>query len=221
MFLRYLSRFLAVTLLAVSAAFAQTTITAGKDYTVLNPPQPTDVEGQPEVLEFFAYGCIHCFNIEPRLVAWTKQLPKDVVFKRVPTPFNIHGVDSPPIFYTLEAMGLLDKLHAKIFEAIHKDNVMLGNPSILSQWLAKQGVDMKKYEEIEKSFSVQSKVNRARMLAQSYKIESTPTLAVNGRYTLLTPSDAGGGEPRLFQVIDTLIAASRQGKPVTAAKAKG
>ncbi len=217
MLLRFLSRFFAIALLASGVAAAQTAVTAGKDYNVLNSPQPTDSDGV-EVLEFFAYGCIHCFNLEPSLTPWTKRLPKDVKFSRVPTPFKIHGVDSAPIFYTLEAMGLLDALHMKIYEAIHQDNAILGNPSVLAQWLAKHDVDVKKYQEVEKSFSVQSKISRAGMLTAGYKIESTPTLAVAGRYTAISPSDTGGGTARLFQVVDSLIAASRQGKATPAGK---
>jgi thiol:disulfide interchange protein DsbA len=217
MLLRFLSRFFAVALLASGVANAQTAVTAGRDYNVLTSPQPTDSDGV-EVLEFFAYGCIHCFNLEPALTPWTKRIAKDVKFRRVPTPFKIHGVDSPPIYYTLEAMGLLDALHMKIFEAIHQDNAILGNPNVFAQWLAKNGVDVKKYQEVEKSFSVQSKVSRAAMLTSSYKIESTPTLAVAGRFTAVSPADAGGGTPRLFQVVDSLIASSRQGKATPAGK---
>lgn len=217
MLLRFLSRFFAIALLASGVAAAQTAVTAGKDYNVLSSPQPTDSD-DVEVLEFFAYGCIHCFNLEPSLTPWVKRLPKDVKFTRVPTPFKIHGVDSAPIYYTLEAMGLLDTLHMKIFEAIHRDNAILGNPSVFAQWLAKNGVDVKKYQEVEKSFSVQSKISRAGMQTASYKIESTPTLAVAGRFTAISPSDTGGGTPRLFQVLDSLIASSRHGKAAPAGK---
>jgi thiol:disulfide interchange protein DsbA len=115
-------------------------------------------------------------------------------------------------------MGLLDALHMKIFEAIHRDNTILGNPSVFAQWLAKNGVDVKKYQEVEKSFSVQSKITRAGILTAGYKIESTPTLAVAGRYTANSPSDAGGGTARLFQVLDSLIASSRHGKAAPTGK---
>ena len=97
-------------------------------------------------------------------------------------------------------MGVADKLHLKVFEAIHNDNVVLGNPDVRYQWLAKNGVDVKKYQEIEKSFAIVNKVNRAKSLTQAYKIESTPTLIVNGKFAVASQGD------RTFQIIDALAA---------------
>lgn len=208
--LKWLSRTVFLTLFIAGSAAAQFNVVAGKDYTVVNPPQNTDGDAAVEVLEFFAYGCIHCFNLEPKLDSWSKALPKDVKVKRVPTPFALRGVDSTSLYYTLEAMGVLDKLHLKVFEAIHNDNVVLGNPEVRNQWLAKNGVDIKKYQEIEKSFSIVNKVNRAKTLTQAYKIESTPTLVVNGKFAVASQGD------RTFQVIDALIANSRTAAPATA-----
>ena len=198
----------ALVLLGAGNAFAQASVSAGKDYTVINPPQSTDGDARAEVSEFFAYGCIHCYHLEPKLEAWAKQLPKDVKVKRIPTPFKIRGIDSGPLFYTLETMGMLDKLHMKIFEAANNENVPLGNPDVLQKWLAQQGVDVKKYQEIEKSFSVQSKVSRAKILTANYKVEATPTMTLDGKYliNMQTPEQA-------FQTLDTLIAASRLAKP--------
>ena len=207
MLLRVLSPLLFLSLLVFGTAFAQTTISAGSDYKVLNPPQPTDSD-TIEVLEFFAYGCIHCYTLEAKLEPWVKQLPKDVKFQRVPTPFKIRGIDSVPIFYTLEAMDLLGKLHVKLFEAIHNENLIVANPAVLTQWLTKQGVDMKKYQDIEKSFSVQSKISRARILTEGYKIESTPTLALGGKYLVASQPVAD----RTFQIADAVIAMARLSK---------
>jgi protein dithiol oxidoreductase (disulfide-forming) len=185
---------------AAGSASAQFNAVAGRDYQVVNPPQSTDGDAPVEILEFFAYGCIHCFTLEPKLESWSKAQSKDVKVKRVPTPFALRGIDSTPIYYTLEAMNLVDKLHLKIFDAVHNENLVIGNPEVRYQWLTKQGVDVKKYQEIEKSFSVVNKVTRARALAQAYKIESTPTIIVNGKYSVVSQGD------RTFQVVDALIA---------------
>ena len=181
----------------------------------VNPPQPVDNDGKIEVLEFFAYGCIHCAALEPRLADWSAKLPPDVKVKRIPATYAARGIDSAPIFYTLEAMGVLEKLHQKLFDAANIENVMLGNPATFNKWFEKQGVDPKKYEEMLRSFSVQTKVNRARKINSDYRIESTPSLAVNGRHLL-----AGGGE-YVFANVDQLIAIARaSNKPtVTAAPA--
>lgn len=201
--LKWLSSTFILALFVAGSAAAQLNVVAGRDYSVVNPPQNTDGDAAVEVLEFFAYGCIHCFTLEPKLETWAKAQPKDVKVKRVPTPFALRGIDSVPIYYTLEAMGLADKLHLKVFEAVHNDNVVLGNPEVRYQWLAKNGVDVKKYQEIEKSFSIVNKINRARTLTQAYKIESTPTLIVNGKFSVVNQGD------RTFQVVDALAVAAR------------
>ncbi|MEP7156290.1 MAG: thiol:disulfide interchange protein DsbA/DsbL [Betaproteobacteria bacterium] len=182
-----------------------------REIVPINPPQPVENDGKIEVLEFFAYGCIHCANLEPRLADWVSKQPADVKVKRVPAPFPIRGIDSPPIFYTLEAMGLQEKLHQKIFDAANLENVMLGNPAVLNKWLEKQGVDPKRYEELQRSFSVQTKIARARKMSGDYKIPSTPTMTVNGRFLL------EGGSERLFSNIDRLVEEARgPAKPVAA-----
>ena len=187
---------------------------AQREVTPLNPPQPVENDGKIEVLEFFAYGCIHCANLEPKLAEWSARLPADVKVRRVPAVFPVRGIDTGPIFYTLEAMGLLEKLHQKIFDAANLENVMLGNPATLNKWLEKQGVDPKKYEEMLRSFSVQNKINRARKMSTDYKIQATPTLVVNGRYLV----EQVAGAERLFSNIEQLIADARAAnKPVAAA----
>ena len=200
------SLFIVATMGFVSAAVAQPQPPGGiRDVTALNPPQTVENDGKIEVLEFFGYGCIHCANLEPRLEAWAKQQPADVKLKRIPVAFASRSIDSIPIFYTLEAMGLQEKLHQKIFDAANVENVILGNPATLNTWLQKQGVDAKKYEEVQKSFSVQNKIARARKMTTDYAIQSTPTIIVNGRYAV----QQNAGPDRLFANMDQLIAEAR------------
>ena len=194
----------------IASAAAQ----APREMVPIDPPQPVENDGRIEVLEFFAYGCIHCANLEPRLAEWIARQPADVKVKRIPAAFAVRGIDTPPIFYTLEAMGLQEKLHQKLFDAANLENVMLGNPAVLNKWLEKQGVDPKKYEELQRSFSVQTKIARARKMSSDYKIQSTPTMTVNGRFLL------EGGSERLFSNIDQLIADARGAAKTAAAPAK-
>ena len=154
------------------------------DYYELNPPQQVEAANKIEVLEFFWYGCIHCYNLEPRLETWLKAAPKDVEFRRVPAVFNERWGHDASIFYTFEALGLLDKLHRPFFDAIHRDRLRSERWPELSGWLEKQGVDAKKFESTFKSFGVQSKSKRAIRLTTAYKIEGTPAMAVHGRYTV-------------------------------------
>lgn len=199
--------------LTIGNAFAQG---APRDVTPLNPPQAVENDGKIEVLEFFAYGCIHCAHLEPRLAEWVARLPADVKFKRIPAAFAVRGIDSAPIFYALEAMGLQEKLHQKIFDAANLENVMLGNPATLNKWLEKQGVDIKKYEEMQRSFSVINKINRAKRLSSDYKLPGTPAMAVNGRFLV----EQVAGADRLFGYVDQLIADARAAGKVPAAPAK-
>jgi protein dithiol oxidoreductase (disulfide-forming) len=188
--------------LSVGFALAQG---PAREVATIDPPQPTPNDGTIEILEFFDYGCIHCANLEPALEAWVKKLPADVTFKRVPAGFNSGGVDSIPIFYTLEAMGQGDKLHKKLFEAVFNERVMLGHKPTLLKWLEKQGVDPKQYEAVEKSFSVQSKIMRGRQLPGQYKVSATPMIVVAGRVTVQQIGPASN----LFNTVDRLIAENR------------
>ena len=135
-----------------------------------------------------------------------KKQPADVKVKRIPSPVAIMGIDSTVMYYSLEALGQIERLHPKIFEAAHIEKVTLGNPAVLNKWLEKNGVDPKKYEEVQKSFSVVTKVTRARKMVEQYKIQATPTLIVNGRYSL---EQGNSGAQVMFGKVDQLIAEAR------------
>jgi thiol:disulfide interchange protein DsbA len=175
------------------------------DYIVLNPPVQVETGGKIEVLELFWYGCIHCYNLEPALDTWTKKLPADVQFRRMPAIFNQQMARDASIYYTFEALGVLDKLHRPFFDAIHRDRLRTDNNDALNEWLKKNNVDPKKFGDTLKSFGVQSKTKRAAQLTVAYKIDGTPAMAVNGRYTV----NAGDA---LFGTVDSLIDASRKQK---------
>jgi protein dithiol oxidoreductase (disulfide-forming) len=192
---------------------------AEKDIVPLRNPQPVENDGKIEVIEFFGYGCIHCAHLEPKLEEWIKRQPADVRVKRVPIEYASKGVESIPIYYTLEAMGLLDKLHQKVFDAIHTENLVAGNPAAFNKWLEKQGVDPAKYEQVKQSFAVSGKAARAKKMVMDYEIASTPTIVVNGRFAVQQPGGGNGAE-RMFVNIDRLIAEARKAqKPAAAAPA--
>jgi protein dithiol oxidoreductase (disulfide-forming) len=178
-------------------------------YTALTPPQPTEGGGKVEVTEFFWYGCPHCYAVEPMIAEWLKKKPQDVVFKRVPT-YNDNWAPMVTLYYTLEAMGVLDQYHAKVFDAIHKSNVNLGNKNKRDEWLKANGIDPAKFAEVEKSFTVATKVQRAKQLTQAYKVDSVPRFFVQGKY--YTSAEQAGGMDRLFLVIDQLIVQARREK---------
>jgi protein dithiol oxidoreductase (disulfide-forming) len=171
----------------------------------LQPPRPTESEGKIEVLEFFWYGCIHCYNLEPKLETWLKSKPADVAFRRVPAVLSDRWGHDAVVFYAFEAMGLLDKLHKPFFEAIHLQRLRSDNMAALNDWLTRQGVEPKKFEAAARSFGVQSKAKRAIQLTADYKIDGTPAMAVNGRYTV-------GASETMLETVNQLIVAARKNK---------
>ncbi len=172
----------------------------------IDKPQPTEA-GKVEVVEFFAYGCPHCASLETPFSIWTKRQRPDVKVVRIPSNSPIAGVDSTVLFYSLEAIGQLERLHDKIFDAIHKQRVILGHEPTRNKWLASQGVDMAKYTAASKSFSVVTKINRAVQLADTYKLASIPTIIVGGS---VATSPGTEDPPAFLANLDTLVAAARQ-----------
>jgi thiol:disulfide interchange protein DsbA len=187
---------------------------AQQPFSLLSPVQPTDGGGKIEVLEFFSYACGHCFGLEPFLESWAKNLPADVIFKRVPGVGSEAWTQLGLLYYSLEAMGKLDTLHRKAFDAMHKDNLNLSSPKIRYDWIAKQGIDVAQFQSVEKSFSVQSKLNRARQLMGSHKVDGVPMIIVNGKY--VTSNAAAGGPERVVPVMEQLIAMARRDMGIAA-----
>jgi len=186
----------------------------GADYTLLKPELAVETPGKIEVVEFFWYGCPACYNLEPLLEAWVPRLQPDTVFRRIPAVFNDRWALDGAIYYTFEAMGAVDKLHKPLFDAIHKDRLRTDNGPALSQWLQRNGVDPKKFEDMSKSFGVQSKLRRAVQQGAAYRIEGTPTMAVHGRY-VITIEQARTFE-RMVATAEHLVGVTR--KSLSAAK---
>jgi thiol:disulfide interchange protein DsbA len=208
----------AFALLAALVGLAFGAAAQSQTYSLMNPPQPTEGGGKIEVVEFFWYGCPHCYALEPEVNAWLKRAPKDVVFKRVPAFPSESWGEAAKVFYTLEAMGVLPQYHQKVFDAIHKEGVNMNNQRQREAWLSKNGIDPAKYEAAEKSFSVDSKLKMARQMTQNYKVDSVPRLVVNGKY--YTSAEQAGGAQNVFAVVDQLVDMARRdngGKTAAAA----
>ncbi|HEY8085164.1 MAG TPA: thiol:disulfide interchange protein DsbA/DsbL [Methylophilaceae bacterium] len=199
-------------LLAFTSSYADTPQVPKEGTEYLATPQvmPTDNPAKIEVTELFWYGCPHCYHLEPTLEAWVKKLPKDVEFKRVPGIARPEWVPMAKAYYTLEAFGLVDKLHSAMFDAIHKQRVLsqTADEPALIDWITKQsGLDRKKVEDTFRSFSVTTKVSRAYQVFQTSGATGVPSLIVEGRY--LTSSTLAGSTDDALRVTDYLIAKSR------------
>lgn len=196
-------------LVSATCALAQGEPVEGTSYVKLSQPIPMPAGGKIEVVEFFWYGCPHCSIFEPTLAAWQKKLPADVSFRRAPVvfreePFTTHQ----KLYYSLEAMDLVEAMQRKVFHAIQVDQAKLDKlPDILT-FMAKNGVDTAKFSDAFNSFSVQTKARQAKQLAEAYRIDGVPTLGIHGRY-YTSPSLVGSPEKAL-SVADYLIQRSRK-----------
>ena len=184
---------------------------AGTDYLVLDKRTAVEAPaGKIEVIEFFWYSCPHCNAFEPALEAWVKRVPKDVSVRRVPVGFRDEFVPQQRLFYTLEAMDLVDKLHAKVFAAIHADKLPLNKGELIGDWVAKQSVDKAKFMEQYNSFAIATKVSRATQLQNAYQVQGVPALGVAGRF--YTDGTLAKNMPRALQIVDHLVAEVRAGR---------
>lgn len=187
--------------IAISGAHAE--VVDGKDYTILKNPQPTQDSSKIEVLEFFWYGCPHCYSLHPHLKSWLANVPSDVSFRYVPAILRPNWVTAAKIFYAIEAMGITNDLHDKVYDAIHRDKVDLNNEMVLFDWIEKQGIDRKKFEATYNSFSVQNQVSRSTQSTRQYQLSGVPALVVNGKY--LTSGRMGGTPQDTIRTLDALI----------------
>ncbi|MEQ1593911.1 MAG: thiol:disulfide interchange protein DsbA/DsbL [Casimicrobium sp.] len=175
-------KWLALGFMAASfSASAQQQLTEGKQFLRLKNAQAVESGSKIEVVEFFSYGCIHCYHFEEFIGPWAKKAPADVSFKRVPVVFQPAWVNLGKIMYTLEAMGR-DDLSIKVFKSIHDANVRLHEEKVFFEWATSNGLDLAKVKEMWGSFAVNSKMNRAATLAKNYQVESTPMVFVDGKF---------------------------------------
>lgn len=162
----------------------------GKDYTMIDPPQPTETK-KIEVREFFFYGCIHCFHLNPLLSAWEKTMPKDVQTVYVPAIFRDSWEPMARTYYALESLGQDHQLREPLYKAWNEDNNQLFEEGPIRDFVSSHGVDGAKFSAAYNSFAIQSKVVRAKQMIRSYAIDGTPTLVVDGKYKIsgLQPED--------------------------------
>ena len=198
-------------LLVVFATTAQGAPVEGTDFVQIDPPQSVDTPpGKVEVIEFFWYRCPHCYALEPELQAWVKRLPRDVQFRRVPGILSDDWAIDARIFFALETLGEVDRLHGALFNAIHQTGgVRLHGDAYskwVAEWLAKQKVDMAKYDAALHSFTVESKLRRAAQMARAYRLDGVPALAVQGRYLVL----ARTSQKEMLATADSFIGEARK-----------
>jgi len=201
----------AFALVAAAGARAQggPTPVEGKDFVRLPVAAPVVAPaGKIEVVEFFSYGCPHCYAFEPLLEPWLKKQPEDVAFRRVPAAFNAAWEGLAKIFYALESTGQVEAMHKRIFAAIHVQRQKLDKEADIAAFVKSAGGDDAKFLDAYKSFGVATKLRQGKQLAEAYKIDGVPTLGIHGRW--FTAGSLAGSHERALMVADQLIQRARK-----------
>ena len=173
-------------------------------YETISPAQPTQNPDKVEVIEFFWYGCPHCYAFEPLLEKWAKNLPKNVEFIRQPAAFNETWSKHAKAYFTAEALGVVDKVHADFFDAIQNKKQDLDTEASLAKFFAEHGINETQFHETYNSFIVDTKMRQAPLLAAKYGITGVPALIVNGRYRI--NGTLAGSHENMIVVLNKLIA---------------
>jgi thiol:disulfide interchange protein DsbA len=180
----------------------------GRDYVRLNEPVPVPGGGKIDVIEFFSYGCPHCYSFEPMLEQWVKKLPADVAFRRIPAAFNPVFEGYARLFYALEAAGQAEALHKRVFAAIHVQRQRLDKEADIAAFVSSNGGDGAKVVEGLKSFGVATKMRQAKQAMDAYKIDGVPALGIHGRW--FTSGSLANGNDKALTVADYLIQRARK-----------
>jgi len=192
-------------LLLSGASFA-----ADKGYTDLASVQPTQDASKVEVIEFFWYGCPHCYKLEPYMEEWAKNLPKNVTFIRQPAVFNAQWGRHAKAYFTAEYLGVVDKIHGDFFHAVQIKNKSLASESDLTDFFVAHGVKKEDFITAFNSFNVDSQMRKAKAMGPRYGITGVPAVIVNGKY-LVSARTAGSNE-KMIAVINQLIAQESSAK---------
>lgn len=200
--------FLVLLVSFVMPLHADTVFREGVAYARITPAQPTDDPGKVEVVELFWYGCPHCHRFQPYLERWLKSKPDDVVYIRMPAILSDSWALLARAYYAAEALGKLEEIHQPLFKAIHEQRRRFNTEQAVADFFAEHGVSAEEFRKVFHSFSVESKVRRARQMTRRYHTQGTPTVVINGKYR----SDPGmaRGFDNLIRVIDFLVEKERK-----------
>ena len=180
----------------------------GTDYTRLETPLPEPRDGKIEVVEFFWYGCPHCFAFEPSIEPWIARLPGYVRFHRVPVQFGARYETHQQVYCTWEALGLVDAMHAKTFARFHVEHRPIDSEEDMLEFARASGLDVAKVKQAWGSFSVRTRMAQAKTLADNYGIDGVPMIGIHGRYTT---APSLNGAQNCLGTVDTLAARLHQG----------
>lgn len=169
--------------------------------------QPLAVSSGVEVAEFFWYGCPHCNRLQPVLERWISRKPADVTIRRIPAILRETWTPHARIYYTLEALGEVTRLHQQVYRSYHVDKLQMSKPEVMSEWAVNNGIAREHWDTAYNSAAVQNKVDEAARLTRAYDITGTPSLVVNGHY--LTSGNMAESFDSLIAILDGLVNRAR------------
>lgn len=198
-------KLLGILAILVFAPTAASAVETGVESTKIDPPVTVSTKGKIEVIEYFWYGCPHCFKFETTLNAWAKTLPPDVVFvKKHALTGNEKWIPAVRLFYTLDEMKIEEKLHGDVFNAVHIDKLRLDDEKVVVAWIGKNGVDVAKFTEIWNSPQIKKKIQEAKEMTTKSKVVTVPTVVVNGQYAVKR-KDGNDDLSAVTKLVDQLI----------------
>jgi thiol:disulfide interchange protein DsbA len=189
-------------------AFAQTPQRSFEESFRAITPQPTVAGDKIEVIDFFWYGCPYCYQLLPLVAEWEKSKPADVIIRRIPAILRQEWVPDAHLYYTLEILGVADRLHAKAFDAVHRDRLLTTDSESWARWAVANGINRAKWDEVYNSQGVRDRVVRAVELGRDYDVRGTPVIIVDGRYQ--TGSGQSGSLNNVMPTVDGLIQLVRE-----------
>lgn len=190
-------------LMALSlSSFAWADFDEGMEYELLKTVQPAPTDGKVEVIEFFSYACPHCYRFEPYIEKWQETKPDNVEFIHVPAVFNKNWEALASLYYAAEVLGVQEKMHPIIFEAMHGEGKKIKSFDDLKALFEANGVSAEKLNQALNSFTVAAKTRRAKTMTQAYGIKSVPNIVVQGKYR--TNGTLAKSHDNVFNVVDHL-----------------
>jgi thiol:disulfide interchange protein DsbA len=192
-----------------SAASAQ--IPLKTEYTRVSPPHSIQTGSRIEVLEFFYYGCPVCYELQPHMSRWLIQAPNYVAIRRVPALSSEGWEPFARLYYSLEAIGQIGRLHWPVYDNFHFDGVQLNNEKVMLDWVERNGIDRAKFAAVYNSAEIKAKLDETRELMKSYDVRAVPTIVVDGKY--LSSARMAGGTKQLMQLVDELVRQARKERP--------
>lgn len=180
------------------------------DYRVLSRTQPVPRGNRIEVIEFFFYPCPYCNELAPEVERWQKTLPPDVVFRRSPVVRHDSWVPLAKIYFALETLGEVARLHLAVYQSFHTDHLQINREPVVETWAAKNSLDGAKFMASYRSAEVQLKVDLARKMTLDYEVQAMPSFVVDGRY--ITSTSMTSNVPQVLSVVDALIRLARRNR---------